>query len=78
MAPTERRPTLSEAMKQKVRDEFAMVPPGKRGALVAIVDQHGARLHLAHKIKGAWKVGVAVGTPWGWKPEGYVGVEGSW
>lgn len=72
------RPPLSEAMRQKVRDAFAIVPQGKTGALVAIVDERGARLHIAHKLNEHWKVGVAVGKPWDGKFEGYVGIEATW
>jgi hypothetical protein len=76
--PAERRPSISDAMKQKITDAFAIVPEGKTGALVAIVDEHGARLHVAHKINDHWKVGAAVGRPWSGGVEGYVGIEGSW
>lgn len=72
------RPSISDAMKQKITDTFAIVPPGKTGALIAIVDEHGGRLHFAHKMGDHWKVGAAVGWTMGDKPRGYVGIEGSW
>ena len=72
------RPTVSEPIKQAIRDAFAAVPPGRTSALLAIVDTHGARLHVALKINDTWKVGAQVGMPFGGKPDGYVGVEASW
>lgn len=78
MIETPFRPSISDAMRQKVRDAFAVVPEGKTGALVAIVDANGARLHLAHKINDHWRVGGVVGRPWGGKFEGHVSVEAAW
>jgi len=72
------RPTVSEPIKQAIRDAFAVVPEGKSSALLAIVDTHGARLHVAWKINHTWKVGAQVGVPFNGKPDGYVAVEAAW
>lgn len=72
------RPPISEPIKAAIRDAFTVVPPGKTSAVLAIVDAHGARLHVAWKVNDTWKVGAVVGVPFGGKPEGYVAVEGSW
>jgi hypothetical protein len=72
------RPPISDWMKMKVAEALAIVPDGKSGALLAIVDENGARLHVAHKFNDHWKVGGAVGKPWNSKWEGYVGIEASW
>lgn len=70
------RTPISDAIKAKVVDAFRDVPAGKNGALLAIADEHGARLHLAFKIRESWAVGAAVGKPWDGKPEGFVAVVG--
>jgi len=72
------RPTISEPIKQAIRDAFAVVPEGKSSALLAIVDPHGARLHVAWKINDTWKVGAQVGIPFSGRPDGYVGIEAAW
>ena len=72
------RPTIAEPIKQAIRDAFAVVPEGKSNALLAIVDLHGARLHVAWKIDHVWRVGVQVGVPFSGRPDGHVSVEASW
>lgn len=72
------RPPISEAMKAKIREAFALVPADRKGAVVVLADEHGTRLHVAHRFNDHWKVGGVVAVPWGEKPEGYVGIEGSW
>ncbi len=74
------RPPVSEPIKQGIRDAFAIVPPGKTSALVAIYDfgnQEG-RLHFAWKVNKTWKVGAVVGIPANKRPSGWVGIEASW
>lgn len=73
------RTPIAEGMKRQIEAAFDVVPKGKRGALLVIADEHGARAHLAAKIKGDWKVAGGASVPWtGEKPQGWVGVIGSW
>ena len=75
------RPSIAEQMKARINAEFATVEPGKRAALVLLVDESGvARMHVAAKFGENWKVaaggGVRVKDPR--RPLGYFGVVGSW
>ncbi len=55
------------------------MPEGKRGALLVIADQTGARCHLAAKIGETWKVAGGGGWKYGAKrPFGYVAIEAIW
>lgn len=75
------RPILAEGMKRQIDQAFTVVPEGKRGALLIIAHEHGARAHLAAKIddSGRWKVAAGGGVPWtGQKPTAWVGVMGHW
>lgn len=80
-APTVRRgdrPPISELAKAQIREMFQVVPEGRRSAVVSIVDEHGARLHVASRLGEHWKVGGVVGVPWGERPSGSVAIEASW
>lgn len=74
------RPPITNLIRDRIRDEFAMVPEGKRSALIGIWDAQAeqARLHLAWKINSTWKVGAQVGWTKNHKPDGYVGIEAVW
>lgn len=73
------RPILAEGMKRQIEEAFKVVPTDKRGAVLVIADERGARAHVAAKINGSWKVAGGGGVAWaGKKPEGWVGVMGSW
>lgn len=74
------RTPISDAIKASVADAFRAVPAGKSGALLAMADEAGARLHVAFRLPGTddWKVGAVVGKPWTDKPYGYVSVVGYW
>lgn len=67
-------------MKAQIADAFSVVPKGKRGALLVIVDDRGvARGHLAAKLGDHWKVAGGGGFSFTEKrPFGFVGVEGAW
>lgn len=74
------RPTISAQMKARINAEFAIVPEGKRSALLVIVDDTGvARAHLAARLGDSWKVaaggGFAIREK---KPVGFIGIMGSW
>lgn len=73
------RTPLADGMKRQIETAFAVVPDGKRGALLVVADDSGARAHLAAKLGSHWKVAAGVGVPWtGKKPTGWVGVMGAW
>jgi hypothetical protein len=66
-------------MKAQIDAAFGIVPEGKRGALLIIADEQGARAHVAAKINDRWKVAAGLGVPWqGAKPSGWVAVQGAW
>ena len=73
------RPPISGPIRQAIRDAFAIVPPGKTSAILAIADlgTGEARLHVAWKIDDHWQVGGMIGISVDRKPEGYVGIEWS-
>jgi hypothetical protein len=73
------RTPIANGMKAQIEQAFTVVPEGKRGALLVIADEHGARLHLAAKLGSHWKVAAGGGVPWtGHRPSGWVGIMGSW
>lgn len=73
------RTPIAEGMKRQIEEAFAVVPKGKRGALIVLADEHGARAHVAAKLNDRWKVAGGAGVPWhGDKPSGWVGVVGCW
>lgn len=79
------RPLIASGMKRQIEQAFAVVPEGKRGALLVIADSetNTARAHLAAKVyegeRWQWKVAGGAGFNWeGKKPEGWVGVMASW
>jgi hypothetical protein len=74
------RPPITDPIRQKIRDAFAIVPEGKTGAVLAIadLDTGEARLHAAWKVGDKWTVGAQLGWAKGKKPSGYVGVEFVW
>lgn len=74
------RPSISEGMKRQVEDAFKVVPSDKRSAVLVIVDERGARAHLAARLNGQWKVAGGAAFPWVGeeKPSGWVGIVGAW
>lgn len=73
------RPNVSEPIKAAITEAFKAVPDGKRGAFLVIGDEKGARVHLAARIEGSWKVAAGGGWAYGAKrPIGYVAIEASW
>lgn len=74
------RPTIAEQMKARISAEFATIEPGKRGAVVILVDESGvARAHLAAKLGDSWKVAAGAGFALREKkPVGFIGIMGSW
>ncbi len=74
------RPPITEPIKQAIRDAFAVVPPGKSSAVLAIYDVASGegRIHVAWKANDVWKVGAVVGYSKEKKFTGTVAVEASW
>jgi hypothetical protein len=73
------RTPLAEGMKAQIDAAFSVLPDGKRGALLVMADELGARAHLAAKLGTRWKVAAGAGVPWGGtKPSGWVGIMGAW
>jgi len=74
------RPSITEFDKNAIRDAFAVVPDGKKSALLVIYDIEAkqGRLHYAWKVNDVWKVGAQVGWSLHEKPKGFIGIEASW
>ena len=58
------RTPIADAVRQSITEAFAIVPDGKRGALVVIADEHGPRAVVAAKLNGHWKVAAGGSVPW--------------
>jgi hypothetical protein len=69
---------ISDAVKASINDAFRAVPDGKRGALLILADEHGARAMLAANLNGNWKVAVEGSKPWHGPVTGTVAIVGSW
>lgn len=69
---------LSDAVKQSIADAFAAVPDGKRGALLVLADEHGAKAMVAAKLGGSWKVAAGTAVDWTGHVSGQVSILGSW
>lgn len=74
------RTPIADAVKQQIDLAFRTVPEGKRGALLVLVDQDGARAHVAAKLDeaGRWKVAAGGGVAWTGDVHGSVAIVGSW
>lgn len=57
---------------------FQALPEGKKGAMVVIADEQGARAHLAAKIGDHWKVAFEAGKPWHGPVTGQIELAGVW
>jgi hypothetical protein len=75
MNPDTRTP-ISDAVKASITDAFKVVPSDKRGALLLIGDEHGARLMTAAKFGDHWKVGG--GVAYDGKVSATVAIVGAW
>lgn len=72
------RSPIADAVKQSIADAFSAVPDGKRGALIVVADEHGARAMLAAKIGEHWLVAAEGAKPWAGPVTGTVSVQASW
>jgi hypothetical protein len=69
---------IADAVKQSIVEAFTAVPDGKRGALLVIADEHGARAMMAANLNGHWKVAAEGAKPWHGPVVGTVSIQGSW
>lgn len=74
------RTPIASMLKQQIAQALAVIPPGKRGALIVIGDETGGSAHLAARLgtKGEWKVAGGIGAHWSGGVTGAVMVMGSW
>lgn len=69
---------IADAVRSSIRDAFAAVPKGKRGALLVIADSNGARATVAANLNGSWKVAAAASRPWSGPVTATVAIIGVW
>jgi hypothetical protein len=75
------RGPLSAAFTREVEQQLAAhIPPGKRGALLTVVDETGAQISVAAALDadGDWKLAGNVDAKWGGEVSGTVMLSGSW
>jgi hypothetical protein len=75
---TDPRPPISEQARQLVAQAFRAVPADKRGALLVIADEQGARAHLAARLGDTWKVAFTGGRAWSGDVQAQVAIVGTW
>lgn len=72
---------LASAFKRELEQQLtAQVPPGKRGALLTVVDKDGVQVSVAAALDadGDWKLAGNVGKKWGGDLSGRVILSGAW
>lgn len=72
---------LTAAFKAEIERSLATaVPPGKRGALLVVVDKDGAQVEVTANLTddGDWRLGAEASTTWGGNVSGRVMLTGSW
>jgi hypothetical protein len=72
---------LTRAFQREIETQLAAkVPPGKRGALVTVINKDGAELSVAASLTddGDWKLAGNVATQWDGDVSGKVILSGSW
>ena len=72
------RPILSEGMKAQMDAALAVIPDGKRGALLIIADENGVRAMLAAKLGSSWRVAAGAGISVSGHRRGGIYLSGSW
>ena len=56
---------IRDTIKRKVDEALADIPPGKRGALVAVATEAGVNIAIAHRDPASgWQVAAWVGRNW--------------
>ena len=72
------RTPIADAVKAQIAAAFTTIPDGKTGALLVLVDERGARAHLAARLGGQWKVAAGAGRTWDGDVSGSVAIAGAW
>lgn len=69
---------LQESLQRAIADAVASIPPGKTGALVALVNEQGANAAVVARLGSAWEVQVWVGKSWKGSAEYGAALRASW
>ena len=69
---------LQKATHDSLDSAFKSIPDGRRGALIVLVDQDGARASVAAKIGDHWQLAAGTAKPWNGPIVGSIAVAGSW
>ena len=73
-----KRPLIADETKRQITEALSALPEGKKGALLILVDENGARAHVAARYGEHWKVAAGAGRRWNGPITAGVAVEGSW
>jgi hypothetical protein len=55
-----------------------VIPKDKRGAVLAVADDKGARIAFATRVGNHWELGASAGRSWDGDVSGAVVVQGTW
>lgn len=66
------------AVHDSLESAFKAIPDGKRGALLVVADQDGARALLAARIGHNWQLAGGVDKAWAGPVQGQVVIQGAW
>jgi hypothetical protein len=69
---------LQQAAHASLADAFQAIPNGKRGALIIVTDQDGARALVAAKLGAHWQLAGGADKPWTGPITGQIVVAGAW
>lgn len=69
---------LTRVVKEHLAKQGTMIPEGKTGALVAVVDIAHVQIAVATRIKDDWTVELKGTYPWGGDPKVEVTVKATW
>lgn len=69
---------LRAAVHDSLDQALASIPEGRRGALLVLVDQDGARAQVAAKLGGKWQLAAGADRPWDGPIVGRIALAGSW
>lgn len=73
------RGPLSAAVKAEIERRVGeLVPPGRQGAAIVVLDPDGARATVATKLGDHWTLAGDVETTWGGTVSGRAVLTGSW
>jgi hypothetical protein len=76
---TDARTPIADSLRRQIAQQLDALPEDKRGALVIVADDHGARAHLAARLGEGWKIAFEAGKAWDEPaPTWSVGVAGAW